>query len=49
MTHTEQKLLGRILVVLVVGAALIVATFTKDALVLLGGLAVAFGFQMWFH
>ena len=33
--------------VIVVGAALIVATFSKDALVLLGGLAVAFGFQMW--
>jgi Na+/proline symporter len=47
MSHAEQKLFGRICVVLVVGAALIVATFSKDALVLLGGLAVAFGFQMW--
>jgi len=47
MSHTEQKMLGRILVVAVVGAALLVATFSKDALVLLGGLAVAFGFQMW--
>ena len=28
-------------------AALIVATTSKDALVLLGGLAVAYGFQMW--
>ena len=40
-------MLGRICVVVVVGAALLVATFSKDALVLLGGLAVAFGFQMW--
>jgi solute:Na+ symporter, SSS family len=47
MSHAEQKLFGRAMVVLVVGAALLVATFSKDALVLLGGLAVAFGFQMW--
>jgi solute:Na+ symporter, SSS family len=47
MSHEEQKLFGRVMVVLVVGAALLVATFSKDALVLLGGLAVAFGFQMW--
>jgi Na+/proline symporter len=45
--HTEQKLLGRIGVAVIVLAALIVATVSKDALVLLGGLAVAFGFQMW--
>jgi SSS family solute:Na+ symporter len=47
MSHEEQKFFGRVMVVLVVGAALLVATFSKDALVLLGGLAVAFGFQMW--
>jgi len=47
MTHAEQKFVGRICVVVVVGAALMVATFSTDALVLLGGLAVAFGFQMW--
>jgi len=47
MSHEEQKFFGRIMVVFVVGAALLVATFSKDALVLLGGLAVAFGFQMW--
>jgi solute:Na+ symporter, SSS family len=47
MSHAEQKLFGRVMVVVVVGAALLVATFSKDALVLLGGLAVAFGFQMW--
>jgi len=45
--HTTQKLFGRIGVAVIVGAALIVATTAKDALVLLGGLAVAFGFQMW--
>jgi hypothetical protein len=47
LTHAEQKFFGRICVVIVVGAALMVATFSTDALVLLGGLAVAFGFQMW--
>jgi len=47
MSHGEQKMFGRICVVIVVGAALLVATFSNDALVLLGGLAVAFGFQMW--
>ena len=35
------------MLVLVLAAALMVATFSADALVLLGGLAVAFGFQMW--
>ena len=47
MSHVEQKLFGRIMVAFVVGAALLVATYADDALVLLGGLAVAFGFQMW--
>lgn len=46
-TDTQQKLAGRIAVILVVLAALVVATFATDALVLLGGLAVAYGFQMW--
>jgi len=46
-SHTEQKLLGRMGVAFIVIAALLVATFSRDALVLLGGLAVAFGFQMW--
>jgi Na+/proline symporter len=46
-THTQQKLSGRIGVVIIVLAALIVATTATDALVLLGGLAVAYGFQMW--
>jgi Na+/proline symporter len=46
-SHETQKLFGRIGVAFIVLAALAVATFSKDALVLLGGLAVAFGFQMW--
>ncbi|MFQ5994959.1 MAG: sodium:solute symporter family protein, partial [Acidiferrobacterales bacterium] len=46
-SHAAQKLGGRIGVLLIVLAALVVATVSSDALVLLGGLAVAFGFQMW--
>ena len=46
-THQTQKLFGRIGVGIIVFAALMVATTSKDALVLLGGLAVAYGFQMW--
>ncbi len=46
-SHDTQKVAGRIGVVFIVVAALLVATFSRDALVLLGGLAVAFGFQMW--
>jgi SSS family solute:Na+ symporter len=46
-THGQQKLWGRVGVILIVLAALIVATTSRDALVLLGGLAVAYGFQMW--
>jgi len=46
-SHTTQKLFGRLGVAFIVISALLVATFSADALVLLGGLAVAFGFQMW--
>jgi len=46
-SHSTQKFAGRIFVVLITGAALVVATTSHDALVLLGGLAVAYGFQMW--
>jgi len=46
-SHPQQKLAGRIGVVIIVLAALVVATTATDALVLLGGLAVAYGFQMW--
>jgi Na+/proline symporter len=47
MTHAEQILVGRICVIVVIGVALMIATFSMDALVLLGGLALAFSFQMW--
>jgi Na+/proline symporter len=46
-SHGQQKFFGRVGVLVIVLAALVVATTSKDALVLLGGLAVAFGFQMW--
>lgn len=46
-THVTQKLFGRIGIAFIVVCALLVATYSRDALVLLGGLAVAFGFQMW--
>jgi Na+/proline symporter len=46
-SHATQKLFGRIGVLIITAAALLVATTSKDALVLLGGLAVAYGFQMW--
>lgn len=46
-SHGVQKFWGRVGVAFIVVAALIVATTATDALVLLGGLAVAYGFQMW--
>ncbi len=46
-SHGQQKFWGRVGVIVIVLAALVVATTSKDALVLLGGLAVAYGFQMW--
>ncbi len=42
-----QKTSGRIFVVLVTGAALVVAANSSQAIVMLGGLAVAYGFQMY--
>ncbi len=46
-SHAAQKLSGRLGVALIVIASLFVASNADDALVLLGGLAVAFGFQMF--
>lgn len=46
-SHATQKLFGRLGVGFIVLSALVVATFSRDALVLLGGLAVSYGFQMW--
>ena len=43
----NQKLSGRIFVIIVTGAALIVAANSSQAIVMLGGLAVAYGFQMY--
>ena len=46
-SESAQKMIGRVFVVVVAGAALLVAVFSTDALVMLGGLAVAYGFQMY--
>lgn len=46
-SHMTQKLFGRAGVVMITGLALVVATTATDALVLIGGLAVAYGLQMW--
>jgi len=43
----KQKLIGRVFVVIVTLAALIVAANSNQAIVMLGGLAVAYGFQMY--
>ncbi|MEW6428041.1 MAG: sodium:solute symporter [Thermodesulfobacteriota bacterium] len=45
-SHLTQMLFGRACVIALCGFALLVATTSSDALVLLGGLAVAYGFQM---
>ena len=47
VTENKQKFIGRIFVIVVALAALLVAIFSTDALVMLGGLAVAYGFQMY--
>lgn len=46
-TDAAQKMCGRIFVVVVTVAALLVAANSKQAIVMLGGLAVAYGFQMY--
>ena len=46
-SESAQKMIGRIFVVIVASAALVVAIISTDALVMLGGLAVAYGFQMY--
>jgi Na+/proline symporter len=45
-SHGTQMLFGRVVMILIVVSALLVSTYSRDALVLLGGLAVAFGLQM---
>ena len=46
-SNQVQVLVGRIAVAVIVSLALLVGLASGDFLVLLGGLAVAFGFQMW--
>ena len=46
-TDNSQKLIGRLMVLVVAGAALVVAAKSTSAIVMLGGLAVAYGFQMY--
>ena len=46
-SDSNQKNIGRLFVVMVAGAALIVAANSSQAIVMLGGLAVAYGFQMY--
>ena len=45
--HQQQVLVGRICVAVIVALALVVGLASGDLLVLLGGLAVSYGFQMW--
>ena len=47
VSEHKQKFIGRLFVVVVASAALVVAIISTDALVMLGGLAVAYGFQMY--
>ena len=46
-SESSQKMVGRIFVVIVAFSALVVAIVSTDALVMIGGLAVAYGFQMY--
>ena len=46
-SDAAQKLCGRVFVIVVTIAALIVASKSSRAIVMLGGLAVAYGFQMY--
>ena len=43
----KQKFIGRFFVIIVTAAALVVAANSNQAIVMLGGLAVAYGFQMY--
>lgn len=42
-----QKFVGRVCTIMIVVLALVMATTAIDALVIMGGLAVSYGFQMW--
>ncbi len=45
--HSIQKFVARLSVLVIVICAILIALTNKDPLVLLGGMAVAFGLQMW--
>jgi SSS family solute:Na+ symporter len=47
VSHGVQVLIGRITVFVIVALALLVGLASGDLLVLLGGAAVSYGFQMW--
>ncbi|MBW2443859.1 MAG: sodium:solute symporter family protein [Deltaproteobacteria bacterium] len=47
MTETQQTHWGRITVLIVVGSALVFASIVPGAIVMLGGLAVSYGFMMY--
>jgi hypothetical protein len=46
-SDAAQKFWGRLFVLVIVGLALMVASIEDSPIVILGGLAVAYGFQMW--
>lgn len=47
VSHAKQVLVGRMTVFVIVSLALMVGLASGDLLVLLGGAAVSYGFQMW--
>ncbi len=47
VSHRVQVLIGRLTVFVIVALALLVGLASGDLLVLLGGAAVSYGFQMW--
>ncbi len=47
VSHRVQVLIGRLTVCVIVALALLVGLASGDLLVLLGGAAVSYGFQMW--
>jgi Na+/proline symporter len=47
MTETQQTQWGRITVLIVVGSALVFSSIVPGAIVMLGGLAVSYGFMMY--
>ena len=46
-SYMTQRFVGRVFVLIIAAGALGVAMFTTETMVLLGGLATSFGFQMW--